>query len=208
MDKMAITRAQAFEELENVGSNASENACIGEVIATRYHRRDILKGALGVAAIAATVSPLAIAAAQRANAASAGFQFKEVSAGVDERHHVADGYDSDILIRWGDPVLPGAPAFDPARQSAAAQKMQFGYNNDFLGYLPMPGAANPSQHGLLVVNHEYTNEELMFPGLGAAGHEGCRFQQDDQRTGRYRDGGTRRRRHRDQAGERQVARGR
>ena len=33
----------------------------------------------------------------------------------------------------------------------------------------MPGAANPSQHGLLVVNHEYTNDELMFPGLGAAG---------------------------------------
>ncbi len=30
----------------------------------------------------------------------------------------------------------------------------------------MPGAANPSQHGLLVVNLEYTNEELMFPGIG------------------------------------------
>ncbi|WP_163291682.1 alkaline phosphatase PhoX, partial [Enterobacter roggenkampii] len=40
------------------------------------------------------------------------------------------------------------------------------YNNDFLGYFPMPGAANPSAHGLLVVNHEYTSEELMFPGVG------------------------------------------
>jgi secreted PhoX family phosphatase len=44
--------------------------------------------------------------------------------------------------------------------------LQFGYNNDFLGYLPMPGAANPSRHGLLVVNLEYTNEELMFAGIG------------------------------------------
>src|SRR5262249_3974760 len=51
-------------------------------------------------------------------------------------------------------------------QTAAAQKRQFGYNNDYLGYLPMPGVQNPSRHGLLVVNHEYTNEELMFPGLG------------------------------------------
>ncbi|MGZ8390623.1 MAG: PhoX family protein, partial [Rhodoplanes sp.] len=56
--------------------------------------------------------------------------------------------------------------FDPARQSAAAQRLQFGYNNDYLGYIPMPDAADPSRHGLLVVNHEYTNEELMFPGLG------------------------------------------
>lgn len=166
MSETMLTRAQAFEEAENAGSNPTDNASIGDLIAARYHRRDILKGALGVAAIAATVSPLALAASQKAHAALAGFQFKEVVAGVDERHHVAEGYDADILIRWGDAVMPGAPAFDPAQQSAAAQKKQFGYNNDYIGYLPMPGAANPSAHGLLVVNHEYTNEELMFAGLG------------------------------------------
>ncbi|MFN3656439.1 MAG: PhoX family protein [Pseudolabrys sp.] len=165
MSDIGLTRSQAYEESENAGRNPSDNPTIGEVIALRYRRRDILKGALGVAAMAATVSPLAIAAAHRAQAASGAFQFIEVAAGVDERHHVAEGYDADILIRWGDAVLPGAPGFDPSRQSAAAQKAQFGYNNDYLGYLPMPGAANPSQHGLLLVNHEYTNEELMFPGI-------------------------------------------
>jgi hypothetical protein len=60
-----------------------------------------------------------------------------------------------------DPVLSDAPAFDPLKQSADAQRKQFGYNNDFLGYFPMPGAANPSAHGLHVVNHEFTHEELM-----------------------------------------------
>ena len=101
------------------------------------------KGALGVAAIAATVSPLALAAAGRAQA-----QTQRV-ASTSRRSPPAStrpitspkGYDADILIRWGDPVLPGAPAFDPLKQTAAAQKQQFGYNNDFLGYLPMPGAA-------------------------------------------------------------------
>ena len=58
------------------------------------------------------------------------------------------------------------------RQSAAAQKRQFGYNNDFLGYIPMPGATEPSRHGLLVVNHEYTNEELIFPGIGRQDPQG------------------------------------
>ena len=113
-----------------------------------------------------TVSPLALASASRANADSASrFRFDEIEAGIDQHHHVAAGYDADVLIRWGDPVLPGAPAFDPMQQTAAAQRGQFGYNCDFIGYFPMPGAANPSHHGLLTVNLEYTNEELMFPGL-------------------------------------------
>ena len=133
MSDPMLTRAQACEDAENAGSNPSDNPSIGDLIAARYHRRDILKGALGVAAIAATVSPLAIAASQKAHAAGTSFPFNEVTAGVDERHHVAEGYKADILMRWGDPVLPGAPAFNPSQQSADAQKAQFGFNNDYLG---------------------------------------------------------------------------
>jgi secreted PhoX family phosphatase len=162
----AITRAQAYESGEDVGCNSSENPSLGDVIARRFTRRDVMRGALAVTAISASISPLALIAAEQARAENASaFSFKEVTAGVDQAHHVAEGYDADILIRWGDPVLPDAPIFDPQRQSAAAQARQFGYNNDFVGFIPMPGAPNPSEHGLLVVNHEYTSEELMFPGL-------------------------------------------
>jgi secreted PhoX family phosphatase len=167
LDGYAPTRSQAYEESENTGTNTSANATMGEVIATRFNRRDILRGSLAVTAIAATVSPVALAVADKAQAqggnTTPSFNFKEVTAGVDEKHYVAAGYDADILIRWGDPVLPGAPAFDPMKQTPAAQAKQFGYNNDFLGYIPLDGSA---ERGLLVVNHEYTNEELMFPGIG------------------------------------------
>ena len=78
----------------------------------------------------------------------------------------APGYDADILIRWGDKVLADAPAFDPYQQTTASQLKQFGYNNDFIGYIPLPLGSDNSEHGLLCVNHEYTNEEVMFPGLG------------------------------------------
>ncbi len=156
-----------FEESEDQGSNSSLNPTLGDVIAARYDRRDLMKGLLGCAAIAATVSPVALMVAQEARAqggnTTPSFAFKEVAAGSDEKHYVAEGYDADILIRWGDAVLPGAPAFDPANQSATAQALQFGYNNDFLGFASINGAPG---HGLLVVNHEYTNEELMFPKLG------------------------------------------
>jgi secreted PhoX family phosphatase len=161
------TRAQLAESSQDTGVNASANATIGDIIAERFSRRDLVKGALGVAAIAATTGSLAIDAAKAQQAGNASrFRFEEVEAKVGEDHAVASGYDADVLIRWGDPVLPGAPAFDPRAQTAAAQSKQFGYNNDFLGYFPIPGAANPSAHGLLVVNHEFTNEELMFPGIG------------------------------------------
>jgi secreted PhoX family phosphatase len=175
------TRSQLYESSQDAGVNPTANPTMGDIIADRFSRRDIVKGALGVAAIAATTGAMALdqaraqglgamgqaasSAAKEAGGASR-FRFDEIEAKVEQDHAVANGYDADILIRWGDPVLPDAPAFDPLKQSAEAQKKQFGYNNDFLGYFPIPGAANPSAHGLLVVNHEFTNEELMFPGIG------------------------------------------
>ncbi|MDJ1156731.1 PhoX family phosphatase [Chelatococcus sp. SYSU_G07232] len=165
MTDKTLNRSQRYEEAENAGSNTSGNPTMGEIIAERFSRRDLLRGALAVTAISATVSPLALATAEKAQAQNGrpAFNFKEIAAGSDETHHVAEGYDADVLIRWGDPVLADAPAFDPAKQTAAAQRHQFGYNNDFVGFIPLDGS---SEHGLLVVNHEYTNEELMFPGIG------------------------------------------
>lgn len=130
------------------------------------NRRALLSGLAGAAALTATTSPLALltaGAAQAQGATTPSFNFKEIAAGSDEKHHVAEGYDAEVLIRWGDPVLADAPTFDPTKQTAAAQARQFGYNNDFIGYYPINGS---SEHGVLAVNHEYTNEELMFPKLG------------------------------------------
>jgi len=171
MDNMqGLPKSVQFEEAENTSTNASANPTMGDIIAERLSRRDLMKGALAVSAMSALVSPLALLAAGKASAQAANptpsFAFKELTAGVDDKHYVAEGYDADILIRWGDPVLEGAPAFDPANLTRDGQAKQFGYNNDYLGYFPLPGAADPSGHGLLCVNHEYTNEELMFPGLG------------------------------------------
>lgn len=163
MSEKTLSRAQLYELSEDQGRNSSTNPSMGEIIATRFNRRDLLKGALAVTAINTTIGGLALSASPRAMAASAAsFGFNEIEAGVDDKHHVAPGYTSEILIRWGDAVLPDAPAFDPMKQTAEAQAKQFGYNNDFIAYFPIDGS---NEHGLLCVNHEYTNESLMFPGL-------------------------------------------
>ncbi|MBY5567955.1 PhoX family phosphatase [Rhizobium leguminosarum] len=168
MNEHLFQRIFPTTQLENAdgdGHNTSANPTMGEIIGKRFSRRSFMQGSLAVSAIAATVSPIALMSADEARAADnkgSAFNFSEVEAGVDDKHHIAEGYDADILLRWGDAVLPGAPQFDPAKQTADAQSKQFGYNNDYVGFIPLEGS---SEHGLLVVNHEYTNPHLMFPGL-------------------------------------------
>ncbi|BCG91856.1 PhoX family protein [Mesorhizobium sp. 131-2-1] len=156
-------RTSLLEENDGPAVNPTDNRTMGEIIAARFSRRGFLKGSLAVSAIAATVSPLALVAADDARAAEASaFKFDELEAGIDDKHHVAPGYDADVLLRWGDPLFADSPEFDPVKQSAEAQAKQFGYNNDYVGYIAIDGSA---EHGLLVVNHEYTNPHLMFPGI-------------------------------------------
>ena len=156
-------RAEAFESHDNVPLSPHGSDTIGEIIARRYSRREMLRGTLGVAAATALFGP-ALLAGGRAKAVRTPdrFAFAEVEAGVDETHHVAEGYRADILLRWGEPLFPDSPAFDPLKQSAAAQLKQFGYNNDYIAFFPLDGN---SDRALLCVNHEYTNEEIMFPNL-------------------------------------------
>jgi hypothetical protein len=89
--------------------------------------------------------------------------FQPINLNQEDRVLVPPGYSADVLLRWGDPIIAGAPEFDVSNQSAAAQAMQFGYNCDFVHFFPL-GSRNAAKRGILAVNHEYTNPELMFAG--------------------------------------------
>src|SRR3712207_3302047 len=109
-----VSRERGFdyEGTDEVASNPTGNPTMGDIIAARLSRRDLVRGALAAATITATVSPLALAAARKANAAvGLSFDFPEVAAGVDENHYVAEGYDAQVLLRWGDPIFADVPAF-------------------------------------------------------------------------------------------------
>ncbi|MBU1209913.1 MAG: PhoX family phosphatase [Alphaproteobacteria bacterium] len=166
-------RSLRFEDAEDIGSNDSANPAFADILAERFSRRDLMGGMLATTAMAAVLSPAALLTGCAEDvSATPNFNFPEVAAGANETHYVAEGYNAQILIRWGDKVVTGAPAFEAAKLSADAQAMQFGYNNDFLGFIPIGGR---SDLGLLVVNHEYTNEELMFAGADPTAKRGKRF---------------------------------
>lgn len=149
-----------IDDSEDIGSNDSANPTITGILAERLSRRELMQG---LAAVAVAGGAEAGEAKAQAVNTTPSFNFTEVVVGSDDRSHVAEGYDADVLIRWGDPMFSDAPAFDPTRQTVAAQARQFGYNNDFLGFIPLGGS---SVHGLVVVNHEYANKELMFADIG------------------------------------------
>ena len=148
--------AHKLDAAEHIGSNPSTEPSIGEVIS----RRNALRGLLAIGAAAALPGT-----AEAAGPSS--FTFAELAHSYDATHHVAEGYEMQVLLRWGDPILPGAPGFDVNALTPAGQAMQFGYNCDYLDFKPLPQGSTASDHGLLVVNHEYTNTNLMFAGMGS-----------------------------------------
>ncbi|HVV14029.1 PhoX family phosphatase [Amycolatopsis sp.] len=142
--------------------NISDNEYFGDVAKGVLSRRGVFKAGAVMAAAAGGFAALSgtsdAAVPALAGRPVPGTGFEAVAPNKADALVIPKGHKQNVVIRWGDPVVPGAPKFDPARQTAAAQAKQFGYNNDFVGLIE-------NGHGryLMVVNHEYTTEVQMFP---------------------------------------------
>ena len=85
---------------------------------------------------------------------------------TDDALRVPTEYETQVLYRWGDPAgMPDAmPAFKAdASNTAAEQALQAGMHHDGMHFFPLPRGSKESGHGLLVMNHEYLDEGLLFP---------------------------------------------
>ncbi|WP_067826370.1 PhoX family protein [Nocardia inohanensis] len=146
--------------------NTSAGDYFGDIVAA-ISRRRVFQGGAALVLAAGTGSLLAACGDDKADAAEAnpgtgiGTDFEAVAPNKEDALVTAKGYEQSVVIRWGDPVVADAPKFDFAKQTAAAQAKQFGFNNDYAALLPIEGKDNSF---LLVVNHEYTTEPAMFLG--------------------------------------------
>ena len=172
------------------------------ILSRRLSRRGLL-GA-GLLAVPAAIVPAALtrAAQVEARTAAGSLGFKAIAGSRADEIRVAENHTSQVVIRWGDPLLPGARPVDTsglaagalfAPGSAAAQERQFGYNCDAIAFYPLD---RDGRSGILCVNNEYTNDELMFPGRIGLGREGAdrlaRLEPQESRSGAGRDRGSRR----------------
>jgi uncharacterized protein len=159
-------------EIEDIGSNVSSALTMYDLIQARLSRRAALRGLVGGGAAALFTENLITGAFGQVivpprRGGPSTLTFQELRHQLSQDQSVAEGYEIQVVIRWGDPVLTGAPAYSPNNLTAESQALQFGYNNDYLDYFPLPQNSRNSDHGLLCVNHEYTNTNLMFAGIGS-----------------------------------------
>jgi len=146
--------AKDFSTMED--SNRSSNPSIHDVSSPA--RRSLLLGGLG-----ATVGGLLAPLAGCATGAAAGaplLGFKSVPVSTADSVVVPEGYSVQVIAAWGEPVgISGeSPAFKPdAGNSAAEQESQLGMHHDGIHYFAQNGSAS----GLLVMNHEYTDDGLL-----------------------------------------------
>ncbi|MGQ7786031.1 PhoX family protein [Nesterenkonia sp. K-15-9-6] len=143
--------------------NTSGNETFREVASAALTRRQLLgasaAGALAIA-VGAAAGPQAVPASASTGSRLTFRPISPVHRDVDGLI-VPEGYTWEPVIRWGDKVFADAPEFDAGHQTAEAQAKQFGYNNDYLEIVEVPGSKG--RRAVLFANHEYTNEDIMFP---------------------------------------------
>ncbi len=155
--------AKSFDEMED--SNRSSNPSIHELCGPE--RRVLLRGGLGLS-LAALLAPVAGCAATGGSAAaSPTIGFKAIPALRLDRLTVPDGYVTQVLAPWGEPIgAAGAamPAFRfDAGNTAEEQALQMGMHHDGIHYYALDG----SRRGLLCLNQEYVDDALLHPDAQA-----------------------------------------
>jgi secreted PhoX family phosphatase len=149
--------AKDFSRMEH--SNRSGNPALATV--SDPARRLWLQGGLG-AATAALLAPL-VGCTTASAGAGGRIGFEGIPPSAADRVVVPPGYIAQVLAPWGDPVgVAGAmPAFrDDLSNSAEEQALQLGMHHDGMGFFALDGG----RRGLLVINHEYTDDGMLHPG--------------------------------------------
>ena len=132
-----------------------------EILERRLSRRSMLKGSFGLAAMSLFGGCQSLLDAQDTGPR---LGFTSIPPSKADAVVVAPEYEWHVVNAWGDPIMPGAPDFKPdASQSAAEQAMQAGMFHDGMHYFPLPKGSGSSVHGLIAINFEYTDDNLLSP---------------------------------------------
>ncbi|MDL0440372.1 PhoX family protein [Stutzerimonas frequens] len=161
-----------FGNGDELPSNHSTNPHIQDVIS--LGRRKVLAGGAAMGALAflgASLPGLAQAAEPMARGIKnvpfrrrTRLPFAPVAVTRADTITVPAGYTATTFIPWGTPITGRYPAWlEDASNSAEDQAQQVGMHHDGMHFFPMNArlGGRQSDHGLLVLNHEYIDAPLL-----------------------------------------------
>ena len=144
---------------------------LNTLVATALSRRQFLQassammasGLVGGCAINAATAPNPTTATAATAAATAPpFTFKSIPVSTADTVTVADGYSATQFFKHGDAVTGTAGWKFNAANSSDEALTQAGQMHDGMWFFPLPEGSNNSDHGLLVMNHEYPRSAQLF----------------------------------------------
>ena len=188
----------ASHPTNDVSLNPSSNESIQDVIhRVAMGRRQFLQGGVSAVALASAGGLTLGGLLQTVEAAPVlpglgfpGIGFESVPAStniatvgsaVTDAVRVPTGYNAQLFVAWGDPIMPGGvPFIGDASETAEQQERQFGEHNDGMHFFPSRIDSHEygerdgddedddddklkRQAGILCVNNEYTHEDILFP---------------------------------------------
>ena len=158
---------------QNSAALAKNIETFEDVLQRRLSRRQLLKGGLALA-IGSIFSNSAIAESEALSKKDKvtllfdTLKFKPIQASMlQDTVVVPEGYTATVLYPWGEPIKKGVAEFkQDASNTAEEQAMQAGMHHDGMHFFPLPKDSNNSDHGLLVMNHEYIDTTLLHKDGG------------------------------------------
>ncbi|MGI9392696.1 MAG: PhoX family protein [Parvibaculales bacterium] len=154
-----MNKKSFFNNFDGDNYDSGRHSDFSRIVENGILRRDFLKDSavLSIAGLASALLP-GIARAAIQNVSKDLMSFSPVKANSLDTVTLPKGYSHDVLISWGDPLLPGGVPFDErTRGTAESQKLAFGDNNDGMEIFPIS-----KKRALIAVNNESANLELIL----------------------------------------------
>lgn len=174
-----MSKLQTKVAIDNTGvdpqTNFSLNPTFAAIVDSRMARRRFLKGSVGAAVAAFIGANLAGCSSSDDNnadtpvppvAGPALLGFTAVAAARPDGIIVPEGYTAKAFLPWGTPLTGSYPEFlADASNSGSEQEQQVGMHHDGMHFFPIDqrSGATDSAEGLLVLNHEYIDNNLIHP---------------------------------------------
>ena len=144
--------------------NASGNEPFSSILEKSLSRRTLLRGGLSAAVLTmagASLSGCGGGGDDEAAPAAQTLRFQSLPTSMTDACVVPAGYVAQVLGPWGTPLNDRAAEWDAGGRNTSEDLLNStGMHHDGMHYFPLNGS---SSEGLLVVNHEYIDENALHP---------------------------------------------